>query len=127
MVSLWLDQKFKQAILQSFSPVNNFFEPVKHNLIKSNCYFSTKKFLAYRTTYEDGGSIKHTFKCHYCSSYYVGKDRYKKHVKSCSSILGVPYNFNTQNLVSFEENLKYKDDLPFVGYCNFDRTTRSEC
>ena len=55
------------------------------------------------------------------------KNRYKKRVKSFSSILGVLYNFNTQSLVSFEENLKYKDDLPFAGYCAFDGMTTSEC
>ena len=120
-------RNLKQDILQSFSPVDNSFEPVKHNVIKSNCYFSNKKFLEYRTTYERGGSIKQTFECHYCSSHCMRKNRYKKRVKSFSSILGVLYNFNTQSLVSFEENLKYKDDLPFAGYCAFDGMTTSEC
>ena len=51
------------------------------------------------------------------------KDKYEKHVKNCSGIPGVLYNLDTQNVASFAENLKYKDDLPFVAYCDFETMT----
>ena len=51
------------------------------------------------------------------------KSKYKKHVKNFSGILGILYSFNTQNLVGFEDTLKYKDELPFAAYCNCETTT----
>ena len=32
------------------------------------------------------------------------------------------YNFNNQNLVTFEENLKHKGDLPMVVYLCYETT-----
>ena len=38
---------------------------------------------------------------------------------------GVLYDFNRQNLVAFEDNLKYKSYLSFVAYCSFETTAYS--
>ena len=35
---------------------------------------------------------------------------------------GYVYNFNTQNLITFEENSKYKEDMPLVAYIDFETT-----
>ena len=77
--------------------------------MKINCYF-THKHLAYRSTYNDANKIKHTYawQCHYCLSYYDRKDNFKRYLEHCSRIPGVVYIFDTQNLVTFEDNLKYK-------------------
>ena len=68
--------------------------------------------------------IKHVkaSQCYYCSNYFIRPDKYDKHIKHRSGILGILYNLDTQNLVTFEDNLKYKWDLPFVAYCDFETT-----
>ena len=30
-------------------------------------------------------------------------------------------------MVTFEDNLKYKSDFPFIAYCDFETTTTSKC
>ena len=35
---------------------------------------------------------------------------------------GIVYNFSNQNLVTFEDNLKYKGDLPLVIYFDYETT-----
>ena len=93
------------------------------------CGFSTEKCLACRTTFEEGVNIKHNkaFECLYCSNYYMRKDSYKKHVKNFIGIPGFLYYFDIQNICSFEENLKYKGDLPFDAYSDFETTRASDC
>ena len=36
------------------------------------------------------------------------------------------YKFQNQNLITFEDYLKYKADLPFIAYCDFETTTTTE-
>ena len=43
-------------------------------------------------------------------------------IKCCSGKPGIVYNFNIQNIVTFEENLKYMGDLPFSAYADFETT-----
>ena len=41
-------------------------------------------------------------------------------MENCSGVSGVIYNFNTQSLISFEDNFNAKGDLPFVIYFDFE-------
>ena len=114
-----------------FSPIDIIYDPVKHFKIKINYIFSTNKCLAYRSTYnvdKKGKKIKHdkASQSYYCSNYYIRQDIYDKHINYCSGILGILYNLYTQNLVTFENNLKYKVDLPFVAYCDFEITAPTD-
>ena len=56
------------------------------------------------------------FECYFCGKVFARADRQKRHVENCSGIPGIVYNFSNQNLVTFEDNLKYKGDLPMVIY-----------
>ena len=49
---------------------------------------------------------------YFCSTYYLRKDKFDKHVKVCSGQPGFIYNFNLQSLVTFEGNIKHIGDLP---------------
>ena len=42
--------------------------------------------------------------------------------KLCMSQPGIIYDFSVQNLVMFEDNLKYKKDLPLTAYIGFETT-----
>ena len=44
-----------------------------------------------------------------------------------AGIPGVLYNFDTQNLINFEGNLKYKGDFSFVAYCDFETKAPTDC
>ena len=47
-------------------------------------------------------------------------------MENCSGVPRVIYNFNTQSLISFEDNFHAKDDLPFVIYFDFETTAPSD-
>ena len=47
-------------------------------------------------------------------------------MKYCSGVPGIIYNFNNQNLVSFEDNSGYKCDLPVVAYIDFETTAPTD-
>ena len=49
-------------------------------------------------------------------------DKQKLHVENCSGIHRVVYNFDNQYLVTSEDNLKFKGDLPMTVYFDFERT-----
>ena len=71
---------------------------------------------------------RHTrvFQCYYCNSYYVQKVRYQKHIEKCSGVPGIVYNFINENLVSLEDNIGDKEDLPLVAYMDFETTAPAE-
>ena len=112
------------------APIDMIFDPVKHHKIKIYCFFSTEKHLACRSTYKKTkNKIRHgrAFQCYYCSNYYIRKNRYDRLTKNCTAIPGILYNFDTQNLVTFQDNLKYKGHLLFVAYYNFETAAPRNC
>ena len=51
---------------------------------------------------------------------FLRQERQKWHMENCSGVSGVIYNFNTQSLLSFEDNFHAKGDFPFVIYFDFE-------
>ena len=39
---------------------------------------------------------------------------------------GVVYNFNNQNLISYQDNFRAKGDIPFAIYSDFETTTPTD-
>ena len=50
----------------------------------------------------------------------------KRHIENCAGVPGIIYNFNTKNLISFQDNFNAKDDLPFVLYFDFETTAPTD-
>ena len=92
-------------------------------------YFSTDLATAYRAEWCTGKRLSHAkaYHCCYCSSYYIQKAKNQKHIEKCLGVPGVVYNFTNQNLVSFEDNIGNKVDLPLVAYMDFETTVPVEC
>ena len=53
---------------------------------------------------------------------FCPKNIFERHIKHCTGKPGIVYDFNIQNVVSFEDNLKYKDDIPLYAYADFETT-----
>ena len=92
------------------------------------CYTTTDISKTYRSSCsqeeKDKEKIVHGFayECYYCKKYFARPDEHKRHIEICAGIPGIVYNFNNQNLVTFEENLEYKGDLPIVVYFDYETT-----
>ena len=119
---------FDNEIQKNFSLIDIVYEPVKNQNEIINCYFTDKIHLAFRSTFSESGKIKHTsaFRCYYCTKFFSRKDRFEKHLISCSGKPGYVYNFDTQNILTFEENLKLKHDIPLTAYIDFETTAPTD-
>ena len=85
-------------------------------------------FLWKRYRRNNGNKVKFctAFQCYRCSNYYGRKDKYDCHIESCAEQPGIIYNFNTQNLITFENDLKYKVDISLVAYIEFETTAPTD-
>ena len=75
-------------------------------------YYKCQRIVATNTLYE----------FYYCNDFWVTKSRYEKHLRVCGKKTGVIYDFSLKNVVTFPDNLKYRGDLPFCVYANFETT-----
>ena len=119
---------FDNEIQRNFSPIDIVYKPVKNQNEIINCYFTDKIYLAFRTTYSEGEKIKHTnaFRCYYCTKFFSRRERFEKHLTCCNGKPGYVYNFDTQNILTFEENLKLKHDIPLTAYIDFETTAPTD-
>ena len=93
------------------------------------CYYSKDLSKAYRNSCrESGEKVSHgfAFECYYCSTFFAQANRQKRHIESCSGVPGIVYNFNNQNVVTFEDNFKCTGDLPFALYFDFVTTAPTD-
>ena len=123
--------EFDHKIRRNFLPIDIIYKPVKKEEEIIDCFFSDKMSLAYRTTYNNdqkSTAVKHgcAFRCHYCSKYFCRKASFDRHIESCSGKPGFVYNFDTQNLLTFEENLKLKHDIHLTAYKDFETTAPAD-
>ena len=94
-----------------------------NNLLNIN-----KLNISFRASFNEGSKIKHcsAWQRYFCSNYYARKDKFDCHFENCTGQPGNVYNFNTQNVLRFEENLKYKGHIPLVAYIDFETTAPTD-
>ena len=124
-----ISTEYCDKLQKKFRPIDIIYKPVKSIDAKILCYYSTDLSKAYRNSCgETAKKVSHgyAFECYYCSKFFVREDRQKRHIESCSSVPGVVYNFNNQDLVTFEDNFKSKGDLSFALYFDFETTASTD-
>ena len=119
---------YSDKLRQKFRPINIIYKPVKLNDENILCYYSTDLSKAYRNSCGTAGKVFHeyAFECYYCGKLFARADIQKRHIESCSGISGIVYNFNNQNLVTFEDNFKSNGDLSFALYFGFETTAPTD-
>ena len=119
---------FEHKTQRSFTPIDIVYKPVKTESETIDCFFTDKIYLAFRTTFNEGEKTKHTsaFRCYYCTNFFARREKFEKHLKCCSGKPGYVYNFDTQNILTFEENLKHKHDIPLTAYIDFETTAPTD-
>ena len=112
----------ERSTCKKFQPIDIIYKPVRQITQTIKCFFSTQIYLAYRKTFNEGDKIRYggAHQCYYCSNIYAKKDKYNRHVENCSGQPGIIYDFNLQNLVTFEDNLKYKGEISLTAYVDFE-------
>ena len=123
---VWLE--FAKKLTQKFVPIDIIYKTVRKCPKIINCYFSSKLNLAFSSTFSENFKIRHgtAFQYYYCSNWYDRKDKFNRHLNCCVRKPGYVYNFNIQTLVIFEENLKFKGDIPLSVYIDFETTASTD-
>ena len=95
---------------KSFQPIDIIYKPVKKNHEIVNCYFAKKLNFFVRGTYREGNDEKikqcTAWHCYFSLNYNGIKNKYNCHIENCAGQPSFVYNFNTKNLLTFEENIK---------------------
>ena len=115
--------EFDRKLRDQMSPIDIIYKPVKKETENIKCFFSTRINMAYRTTFNENEKTRQgtAFQCYFCSSYYGRKDQFHRHIENCTGWPGYVYNFNMQNLLTFEENLNLNTTFPSLHILIFKR------
>ena len=62
------------------------------------------------------------YQCYYCNKLFIEQAKQERHRKNCPGIPGIVYNFNKQNLISYQDHFNAKGGAPFVIYFDFKTT-----
>ena len=103
------------------------YKATKRIEIEPLCFFSTdlsKSYSSYYLAGEKKGLKQAHRVCqwYYCNKFFINSNKQERHSKNCSGIEGIVYNFNNQNLISYQDNFNAKGDVPFVVYFDFETT-----
>ena len=123
--------EFDNEIRRDFTPVDIIYKPVKKENEILNCFFTDKLHLAFRATYNETTKWEKlynssAFQCYFCSKFWTRKAKLEYHMRNCTGKPGFIYNFQTRNLLTFEENLKFKRDVPLTTYIDFETTAPTD-
>ena len=121
--------EFSKSIGQTFRPVDIIYKPVRKPYKIINCYFSERLNLAFHASFSEVTKVKHSkvWQCYFCSNYFARKYKFDRHFENCTGQPGYVYNSNTQHLLTFQENLKYKGNVPLVvAYIDFETTAQTD-
>ena len=123
--------EFDKELRRPFRPVYIFYSPIKKSDPLDNRFLTKKLNLVFRASCSDGpknGKIKrfNAWQCYFGFNYYAQKDIYDRHIQNSTGRPGHLYNFNTQSLLIFEENLKCKGDISLVVYIDFETTAPTD-
>ena len=91
------------------------------------CFFSIDLSKANFSSYSLGEKKRmqrahKVYQCYYCNKFFSEQTKQERHSKNCSGIPGIVYNFNNQNLITYQDKFNAKGDVPFVVYFDFETT-----
>ena len=122
--------EYEKKERKNFEPIDIIYKPTKDLETEPLCYFSTDISLAYSAYYLHASKMKRATKvqsCHYCNHFFAhNQKKFERHLKHCSEKPGVIYKFSNQSLVSYKDNFKAKDHLPFCVYFDFETTAPTD-
>ena len=124
--------EFDNEIRKEFTPIDIIYKPVKKENAILNCFFTDKLHLAYKAVYNettkwDKLTSSCAFQCYFCGKFWTRQSKLAMHMKNCLGKPGFVDNFQTRNLLTFEENIKFKRDVPLTTYIDFETTAPTDC
>lgn len=112
-----------------FEPINIAYEPNYDESVPVPCYFRDQIHLAYKSYVaclirerREFQTIK--LNCHYCQNFFAkNNEAMKKYFSICRAKEGITYSFDNGQILGYQDNFKYQDQLPFSVYFDFETAT----
>lgn len=106
---------------KEFRPLDLAYKPINRIDQNIDFYFSKLMRKAYRVVSNKKNGVESTTadQCFACNKLFIEKKSLENHKRACSSMPGLVYKFENQNILTFEENVKFMGDLPFAIYFDF--------
>ena len=118
--------EYKKKQRKLFKPIDIIYKPTKDIEVEPLCYFSDDISKAYSYLHSKGkkslSRAHKCYQCYYCNKFFISEIWQKRYINNCSGRPGVIYNFNNQNLVSYQDNFHAKGDVLFVVYFVYETT-----
>ena len=121
--------EFARKERKKFKPIDVKYKPTKNPETSLLCYFTQDISKAYINFYNVKDKTRRAhgcYECYYCRKLFLREERHKRHIENCVGVPGVIYNFNTKNLISFQNSFNAKGDLSFVLYFDFETITPTD-
>ena len=124
--------EFDDEIRQNFKPIDVIYKPVIKLDAVIDCFFTDRLHLAFKAVYNELSDTKSirsccAFQCYFCGKFWIRRQKRDAHLRHCTGQAGFVYNFQTRNLLTFEENVKFKRDVPLTTYIDFETTAPTDC
>ena len=120
----------RRELRRKFTLIDIIYKPVIRKTDPIHCFVSSEIAKSYYSVFTNGkNEIPRTgfaYYCYYCQKFFTRNNRFKNHIDSCSGVPGIVYNFHTQNLITFEDNLKNRGDLPMTFYFDLETTAPTD-
>ena len=110
-----------------YKPLNIIYKLVSSIEQPVDYYLTSYMRNAYRVVRSKGKrSLEATTaeQCYVCDKFFIQRKSLENHLKFCSSMPGLVYKFQNQNIISFEDNVKFMGEFPFAVYFDFETTSR---
>ena len=113
---------------KELQPVDMIYKPARLQNEIMECFFSKNIRAACRGTHNKKDKLEHVmpYECYYCSNFFALKRDFDNHIKICNGKPSVVYDFHIQNVVTFEDNIKYKGGIPLCAYADFETSAPTE-
>lgn len=120
----------RRELRRKFTLIDIIYKPVIRKTDPIHCFVSSEIAKSYYSVFTNGkNEIPRTgfaYYCCYCQKFFARNNRFKNHIDSCSGVPGIVYNFHTQNLITFEDNLKNRGDLAMTFYFDLETTAPTD-
>ena len=120
-----------RELRKKFTPIDIIYKPALKKTDPIHCSVTSDIAKSYYSVCSNNNKSEiartgYAYNCYYCQNFFVCNDRFKRHIDGCSGVPRVVYDFHTQKLITFEDNLKNKGNLLMTFYFDLETTAPTD-
>ena len=121
--------KFARKEGERFKPIDLIYKPTKNFEITPLCCFThdiSKAYINFYNVKDKTRRVHGGFECYYRRKFFLREDRHRRHIENCAGVSWVVYNFNTKNLICFQDKFYGKGHILFIFQFDFETAASTD-